>query len=204
MKLGLQVLFTQGYLWRDRFPARFDVATGMQPSLVGTLVWGIFVPSAILVGAVGALGDGDFAAGILALILVASWIVWTAASRWFDRLAGGKALWLSVYWASGSVMVVMLVAVTLAAPLAGKWALTLFGVSLLLCCATGYLNALQRNYLMFAHPEDDAHVLTAPTSVKMGFIAAWRAWLIETYWRLPRQILAGVDKSSPPTEDGMA
>ena len=204
MKLWLQVLFAQGYLWRDRFPAQFGETSTQKPKLLGTVVWGFLVPSLALLAGWVELADGNLLSGLPAVALSVFWVLWSVSGRWVERLVGGKALWLSIHWATGFLAVISIVATLILPPLENTWGLMPLALVLLLCSGTAYLRALQSNYLIFVSPEENAWRLTPPAPAKAGFVAAWREWLLETYWRLPRKTLFGEDDSPPPASDGMA
>ena len=186
MKLWLQVLFAQGYLWRDRFPDAFaeTKVEHQGPWSVVLLVLAV----AVLGMSLGLLAAGEEEAFFMTPMAVL-WVAWSLASRGLRAGVRWTELRISLTWTLGFLFSVSAFAMLAEALVATRWQLLALGVWLTVCLATGCLRGIQRNYLLFRQPGEYAWVLEGPGERPKGIIAPYADAIAETYWRLPRQIL---------------
>jgi len=102
MKLWLQVLFAQGYLWRDRFPESFEdtQCERWRPNALN-LLWAI---SLITMGAMW-IYYGSAIFGPTVLVTGIACLIGAADFFGLDRVVGSRAFWTSVSWACGALTV---------------------------------------------------------------------------------------------------
>ncbi len=186
MKLLLQMLFVQGWLWRDRLPEVFAQAKEQQIRIG----WGHVTPILFLLISVLEITESRWGSATLLVIIAASLVLWRNHLFQLDRIAGGKELWISVSWASGLVVAASLVILLVMAPLTSAWAALALAAAGLYVYGTGWLHGMESNYLLFADPANNAWRLEAQETTQKGFIRPRLHLLAETYWRLPRQISA--------------
>ncbi len=186
MKLWLQVLFAQGYLWRDRFPEAFAEAKVEHRSTTGYLIHLIF--AVMLLMGIWSIADGDLSWGILVPV-AGTWLLWALSSHGLRTDVGRKELWLSAVWALGFLFSVSIIGLLLVVLVTADWWLLLLTLWLIVCYFTGWLRGIQCNYLIFRDPANNAWRLEGPKEPPKGFMRAYTDAIVETYWRLPRQIL---------------
>jgi len=200
MKLWLQVLFAQGYLWRDRFPEQFDYRPLRRGVSWLMLIFGL----SLVTWGIGLVVTGSPITGTLMVLTGSGFVVTNFESLGFYRLGGSAAFWISVGWGSVSAALVgmaSLFAVFLyGAVFDSIWALIglVWIVGFIACCCTASINAIECRYLFFASPRDNACMLEESGSQSIGQL--WK----ETFWLLPRQILFGIQSRRPPPEGGTA
>ncbi len=186
MKLLLQVLFVQGWLWRDRFPEVFAEAKVEHRGITGYLI--LLLSAVLLLMGILSVADGDLSRGILAPV-AGTWLLWALSSRGLRADVGRKELRLSVMWALGFFFSVSVFGLLLVALVTADWWLLLLTFALLVCWVTGWLHGIQGSYLLFRDPVNNAWRLEGPKEPPKGFMRAYTDAVVETYWRLPRQIL---------------
>ncbi len=186
MKLLLQVLFVQGWLWRDRFPQQF-AETKLEHRGLAPYLW-IILPAALLLASFLALATGEtWAIGLT--FTAGAWLLWSLSSRWLSVDASRKELRISINWALGflfCISVLLLLALALATSV---WPLIPLAFVLIVCLVTGWMRAVQRNYLLFRQPDEYAWVLDGPGEQPKGLVAPFATAITDAYWRLPKQIL---------------
>jgi hypothetical protein len=181
MKLWLQVLFAQGYLWRGRFPQRFAEDAhlrGERPSL-WQVIFGLFwLAAAFLVV--------RYDASLWALIYLTIGIGFSfplLGILRIDRIFGSAALWVSLSWAFGVLALVGVLAMVVACALFGYWLGVFLFLAFLAFPAAPTLNGILSRYLFFADPHSNAHLLEDHS------IYSARTFVLETYWRLPSEVV---------------
>jgi hypothetical protein len=180
MKLWLQVLFAQGYLWRDRFPEEFPPDAhlrGERPS-VFMFAFGL---TFFALGVVSAYSGSRLFAG-LCLLVGAGYMVSNIGVLRADRVLGSAAFWVSLSWASGAVALVGIVSLIVTSALYGWWIGFVMLLGYMTLPGTVAIFGIQSRYLFFFDPTRNAH------RVEFNISGARDLW-IDTYWRLPRQIL---------------
>jgi hypothetical protein len=188
MKLLLQLLFVQGWLWRDRFPDEFRKAKLEHRGLAAYLVYLYLIFSIVLLFiSIGFLADGDLSRGVFLALLAAAWFLWALSSREFGTDASGKEFRLSAIWATGFLFAVSVVAFLAMVIMTADWLLLPPPIAFLLCLVTGWLRGIQGNYLIFRDPVNNAWRLKQ-TRTETGLVRPLVNSWIETYWRLPLQI----------------
>lgn len=183
MKLLVQLVFAQGYVWRDRFPEMFARAKCEQGKM-----WLIILPSALVASGIPLLKTSPVV-GISFLAVGISWLVWFAVSTRIGEHARLKPLRLSLVWFAGFAFVTSLLCVLAVAPFLREWILVPWAIGLLMCFGSGWLRAFQYNYLLFRQPDEYAWVLEGLPQPPKGLMAAYAYAIGEIYWRLPKQIL---------------
>jgi hypothetical protein len=184
VKLWLQVLFAQGWLWRDRFPEKFREANTHKRSWLWWMLL-LWVPA---VWAIAATGMGDRATlSALALANAFVWLVWQCALLLIRQNVSQKALRISVHWIAGLATYALLALSLAAGMVAGEWQLIMWSAILLTCSASYWLRGVQDNYLLFRDPANNAWRLDGGPAEKGLFRPLINTWQ-DTYWRLPRQI----------------
>ncbi len=186
MKLLLQVLFAQGWLWRDRFPHSYAEAKVEHRGTIGYFM--LLLSAVLLLMGILSIADGDLSRGILVPV-AGTGLLWALSSRGLRADVGRKELRLSVMWALGFLFSVSVFGLLLVALVTADWWLLLLTLWLIVCFVTGWLHGIQRNYLIFRDPANNAWRLEEPKEPPKGFIRAYTDAIVETYWRLPRQIL---------------
>ena len=186
MKLWLQVLFAQGWLWRDRFPDAF-AKTKVEHHGRCPLVL-LILAMAVLGLSLGLLASGEEEAFFMAPMAVL-WVAWSLASRGLSAGVRWKEFRISLTWTLGFLFSVSVFAMLAAALVAAKWQLVPMGLALAVCFATGCLRGIQRNYLLFRQPDEYAWVLEGPGEQPKGLVAPYATAIREAYWHLPKQIL---------------
>jgi hypothetical protein len=195
MKLWLQVLFAQGYLWRDRFPESFEYAKPdrWRPNALN-LLW---AASLVTLGAMW-IYYGSAIFGPLLPVTGIAYLVGAADFLGLDRVVVSRAFWTSVSWACGALTVggfaVLLI-------LSFAWQLTTvvngdsvsLGLAVVFVGSAGFmvffgsmsLHAIECRYLFFADPRINATMLDDPE---------WnpRELWSDTYLHLPAKILKTV------------
>ena len=186
MKLWLQVLFVQGWLWRDRFPDKFPAADSGKRRL-GWWVLLLWVPAVWVIVALDLASDrASFSA--LALTNAFVWLVWQCTALAIRPNVRGKQLWISLHWAAAFVAYILLLLALVVGIVALEWMLVLWSGVLLICSASHWLRGIQNNYLVFVDPVRNAWRLELP-SLGKGFITPVARLIADAYWHLPRQIL---------------
>jgi hypothetical protein len=195
MKLWLQVLFAQGWLWRDRFPEQF--AATKKPPLRAT--WVTFTPLVITVAGLLVMLDGRWW-GLSVAAAGFGWFLFIAYPLRLDHVIGSTELWLSITWGSGFLTTAATASLIPMAVLTGDWEVLLVSLGLWLCAVTTWLRFVQANYLIFADPEGNSWRLDPEQNPRRpDRLGRWRDVLTLTYWHLPRQILFGTE---PPRRTG--
>jgi len=193
MKLWLQVLFAQGYLWRDRFPEQFSATKNS--ALRAT--WVTFAPLAIALAGLLVLLDGRFWGLSLALAGFA-WFAFLAYPLRLDRVLRSTELWLSLTWGGGFLATLANGSLVLQAVLSGALDVLLISAGLWFCVATSWLRFVQANYLIFADPGRNVWRLDpAQNPPNESWFHRLRDTFVTTYWHLPRKILFGVEPPRP-------
>jgi hypothetical protein len=201
MKLLLQVVFAQGYLWRDRFPESFPDGTphGSSPQPL----WLAF---ALVIAASGSLAlyHGSVLFGPVLLLTGLSLAVWSADSLGLKTRLGSRAFWTSVSWASGTLTTLgfaMLLPLSVWAAIADPlsfpfpWCWLVASACYMVFFGSVGLHVLGRRYLFFAEPRKNAHLLEEPN------FSPGELWL-DTYWNFPRRIIAiMLSRPSPDTKE---
>ncbi len=186
MKLVLQVLFSQGWLWRDRFPEVFAEAKVERRGTIGYLM--LLLSAVLLLMGILSIADGDLSRSILVPV-AGTWLLWSLSYRGLRADVGRKELRLSVMWALGFLFSVSVFGLLLVALVTADWWLLLLTFWLVVCIVTIWLRGIQRSYLIFHYPAEYAWMLDDPKQPPKGLIAPYADAIVETYWRLPRQIL---------------
>ncbi len=186
MKLLLQVLFAQGWLWRDRLPEVFAEAKVEHRGTIGYLILLLF--AVLLLMGILSIADGDLSRGILVPV-AGTWLLRALSSHGLRADVGRKELRLSVVWALGFLFSVSIFGLLLVALVTADWWLLLLTLWLIVCFVTGWLRGIQCNYLIFRDPANNAWRLEGPKEPPKGFMRVYTDAIVETYWRLPRQIL---------------
>lgn len=186
MKLLLQLLFAQGWLWRDRFPEVFVKAKVEHRGTIGYLM--LLLSAVLLLMGILSIADGDLSRGILVPV-AGTWLLWALSYRGLRADVGRKELRLSVMWALGFLFSVSVFGLLLVALVTADWWLLLLTFWLIVCLVTIWLRGIQRSYLIFRYPAEYAWMLDDPKQPPKGLIAPYADAIVETYWRLPRQIL---------------
>jgi len=200
MKLWFQVLFAQGYVWRDRLP---DALTKLEaepkkirlPNLIPLLMIALVV--------LALAGGAEWTTAIPVLILSVSWFLFLSYPLRPNRRLGSTELWISVAWAGGflaSISAVVLVITTLAT---GSWGLLVLCVGAWLGIVTPWLRGVEANYLILADPVDNSWRLDPQLNPRSGIPATWRFMITEAYWRLPRRIFFGAKVTRSPANGGI-
>jgi len=197
MKLWLQVLFAQGYLWRDRFPDAYAV-TQIKGRLLG---WWLFYPVVLVVLGGSRIPWGAAWLGVITLAAGALWVVWRVSALMLQRRITRRALVISIHWASGFMVFILLWLLVPASVAADDWGLALVSIALQVDPSSTWLWEVQNNYLLFRDPSRnqwriDAHARTGWISPLMLI-----AGLAEAYILLPAKIL-GMRKTSRPAGGG--
>lgn len=186
MKLLLQVLFAQGWLWRDRFPDAFTKTKAEHHGLSAFLLQ-IF-PIVVLAGSTGLLAFGE-EEGLFVTPMAVIWVAWSLSSRGLSVEVSWKELRISLTWTLGFLFSISVFAMLAGTLIAAEWELLPLGFWLAVCFATGCLRGIQRSYLIFRYPAKYAWMVDDPKQPPKGLIAPYTDAIVETYWRLPRQIL---------------
>jgi len=195
MKLWLQVLLAQGYLWRDRFPEQF-VATRKSPPRA---TWVTFAPVVITVAGLLVLFDGRWW-GLSVAAAGFGYFLFIAYPLRLDRLIGSTEMWLSITWGGGFLATAATVSLVPVAVLIGGWGVLVVSLGLWLSAVTAWLRSVQANYLIFADPERNSWRLDPEQNPRRpDWLGRWRDGLTLAYWHLPRQILFGIE---PPRRTG--
>lgn len=189
MKLWLQVLFVQGWLWRDRLPEEFLKAKVEYHGLAAYLIYLYLILSTVLLFmSIGLLADGELSRGVFLALLAAAWFLWSLSSREFGTDASGKEFRISALWATGFLFAVSVFGLLAVALVTADWWLVPFPIVLLVCWVTGWLRGIQGNYLLFRDPVNNAWRLEASKQPPKGFMRSYADAIVDTYWRLPREI----------------
>lgn len=199
MKLLLQVLFTQGYLWRMRCPEEFG---GVSSEKWHPNVWNVAYAAALV--SMGALSIyyGSLIFGPLLLFTGIAFVVWAADFFGLNKIVGSRAFWTSVSWACGALtiggfMLLLVLSIAWQSRLLidgsvslGLGFLLLFSSSFMAFYGSMVLHAFECRYLYFADPIGSGAMLDEPD---------WspRELWVDTYRHLPRQILFGVEPPRP-------
>jgi hypothetical protein len=186
MKLLLQVLFAQGWLWRDRFPHIYAKAKVEHRGAIGYLI--LLLSAVLLLMGILSIADGDLSRGILVPV-AGTWLLWALSSHGLRADVGRKELRLSVVWALGFLFAVSICGLLLVGLVTVDWWLLLLTFVFIVCFVTGWLRGIQRIYLLFRDPANNAWRLEGPKEPPKGFMRAYTDAIVETYWRLPREIL---------------
>jgi hypothetical protein len=117
------------------------------------------------------------------------WVAWSLSSRGLSAGTSWKELRISLTWTLGFLFTFSVFAMLAGAVIAAEWQLLPMGFALAVCLATGCLRGIQRSYLMFRYPAEYAWMLREPKQQPKGLIAPYADAIVETYWRLPKQIL---------------
>lgn len=192
MKLWLQVLFAQGWLWRDRFPD----ALPQEPdtSKWSPSWWNLaFAVSLIALGGMW-ISYGDLTFGSLTLLSGVAYAVSSGDAFGLEKVAGTQAFWTSVSWGSGALTVagfLVLLILSLAwqiwyvvdgSPSLGLAVVSIASASFMVFFGSMSLRAIECRYLFFADSKRNAHLLE---DVEFSANELW----LDPYWRLPKQIL---------------
>ncbi len=186
MKLLLQVLFAQGWLWRDRLPEVFAEAKVEHRSTIGYLV--ILLSTVLLLMGILSIAYGDLSRGILVPV-AGTCLLWALFYHWLRADVGPKELRLSVVWALGFLFSISIFGLLFVVLVTADWLLLPLAFWLIVCPATIWLHAIQHSYLIFRYPAEYAWLLDNPKQPPKGLIAPYADAIVETYWRLPRDIL---------------
>jgi hypothetical protein len=193
MKLWLQVVFAQGYLWRDRLPEQFRATkdSTLRPT------WVNFAPLVLAVAGLLILFDGR-GWGLSAVAAGLGWFLFTAYPLRLDRAIASTELWLSITWSGGFLATAATASLVLIGIASGDWELLLISLGLWLCAVTSWLRLVQANYLIFVDPEKNLWRLDpAQNPPRHDWLGRWRDILTSTYWHLPRRILFGIEPPRP-------
>jgi len=192
MRLWLQVLFAQGYLWREQSPqfwsARdsgkwsphgFDMlravafsGIGVFLAIIGSAVYGLVIAIA---GAAMAIAHGD--------------------SFGLKRFFGSRAFWLSVNWAAGTLALGGLAAVLVLSVAFGIWRVAAPVFLFWVFAGTEMLRDMQRHYLFFAGRRQYIDPPGGESDDRSDLY-------VETYWLLPREIFFGIEAPRRPPKGG--
>jgi hypothetical protein len=183
MKLWLQVLFVQGWLWRDRFPDKFAEASVEYRGLSSYAF--LILPAALLGVSLKPLADGKTWA-IAVAFMAGIWLLWSLSSRGLRADARHKELRISMNWAMGFLFCVSVFAVLAMAIATADWQLIPVPLALIVCWANGWLRGIQRSYLHFRDPD---WMPDEPPQTPRSFVTSYADFIADTYWRLPKQIL---------------
>lgn len=195
MKLWLQVLFAQGYLWRDRFPEAY-ADTGMRGRALGS--WLVFPITLLALGTINIASGGVPWIGVAMLATGAAWVMWRGTAIMLRRpLEGKREVVISMHWASGLVVFVLLWLLIFGALASGAWILALIVIAFQIDPGSTWLWEIQNNYLLFRDPTNSRWRVDAQP--RTGWVSPWTlvATLIQTYVLLPAEIL-GLRKTSRP------
>ncbi len=193
MKLWLQVLFAQGWLWRDRFPEAFPVARP-QGSSGASVLWLVFGLLLVTGGAI-ALGGGygSQAFSVLQVLTGAAFFLSNIGILRIHRLIGSNAFWVSLSWSSGTVALVGITGLVLVSAIEGYWIWTVLLVGMMAFCFSLTIGAIERRYLFFSDPRTYGYLLDERQ------IESIREHWTETFWRLPGKVLKEMIRKPPPT-----
>jgi len=176
MKLWLQVLFAQGYLWRDRFPEALEPALERRGL---TLLWLIFALVLPVLGVLRML-DGSWTVGVLFIVTGVGASLLNAVSVEVHRLRENLAFWTSLAWGA-AVLIGPVISLIVVLAIQGDWG---FATLLLLTWAffgTAQLHDIESRYLFFSDPTANQYLLA-------GWPESFPRMWVETYWRLPIRI----------------
>jgi hypothetical protein len=191
VKLLFQVLFLQGYLWRDRFPAYFrEGGIAWYNGDVVLLSIGLIFTTA----GISVLAAGWVIAGMLILMFGAGFVLGNAQRLGLNRLGGSDAFWVSLEWSGGTLTVLGTLGIILRLILVGGWwpVTLLFLLILFFPEAPGIRRTWER-YLFFADPAKNRHFLEDPIS--RNPLTFW----FDTFFRLPWQVAKAIFHGSPMT-----
>jgi len=177
MKLWLQVLFAQGYLWRRRFPDLFAADAhlrGERPSL-WQIAFGLFF---LLAGGVGNLVYDNWLWAALYLSIGIGFSFPLLGVLRMDRILGDAALWVSLSWASGVLALTGVLVLVVVCAVISRWLAALLFLAFLVLPAAPTIHGILSRYLFFADPHSNAHP-----------IKSVREFWLETYWQLPREVV---------------
>ena len=183
MRLWLQVLFAQGYLWRQRLPEVFPARSPAGTS--NWHLWWLLFGAALLAGGIN--GVVRYGAGVFDALMIltgAGFLLWNIEVLRMQRLIGSHAFWVSLSWGSGTIVLLGLLALTVTAALQGYWIYLGSFAAMIPCFFTPTANMLQRRYLFFADTEKYGVLLDDDADVD----GIWQ-YFTHTYWRLPREVL---------------
>jgi hypothetical protein len=184
MKLLLQLVFVQGWLWRHCFPEVF-VRAKTQRMNIG---WWVILPMLLVLVGVAQLAEEAWSAGVPLLAFGVLWLIWQASSRGIHEKTGKKEFRISLSWGSGFVFMVMLLGSTAVAVVTANWPLLLLSVAVFLCSGSGWLRGIEANYIFFRDPTNNMWRLEDRPPEK-GLVRPLVNLWVETYWRLPSEIL---------------
>ena len=155
-------------------------------STIGYLV--ILLSAVLLLMGILSIAYGDLSRGILVPV-AGTWLLWALSYHWLRADVGTKELRLSAVWALGFLFSVSVFGLLLVALVTADWWLLVLTFWLIVCLVTIWLRGIQRSYLIFRYPAEYAWMLDDPKQPPKGLIAPYADAIVETYWRLPRQIL---------------
>ena len=187
MKLWLQVLFAQGWLWRERFPDKFAEAAVERRPLRGWL-FVLFVAAIWVIVAFAQVERGRAWVGALGLVVGLVWVIWQASAPTIRKGVKAKEFRVSLHWAAGFVAYVLVALSALVGIVVMEWPLVMWSAILMFCSASHWLRGIQNNYLLFLDPVANAKRLELPPLGK-GFITPVARLVADAYWWLPKQIL---------------
>ena len=201
MKLWLQVLFAQGYLWRDTFPDELQkVKAEPRKIRLPTLI-----PLAMIVlVSLALVGDAEWTTAVPVLTLSLGWFMFRSYPLRADTLVGTLEFWISATWAGGAIALISAVVLAITTLATGSWGLVLLCMGAWLGIVTPWLRGVEANYLILADPVDNSWRLDPQLNPRpSGIPSTWRFMISEAYWRLPRQIFFGAKVTKPPAQGGI-
>jgi hypothetical protein len=186
VRLWLQVLFTQGYLWSDRFPEAF-ADTRIKGRVLGS--WMVFPVTLVALGTLRLTSGGVLWLGVATLGAGVFWVAWRVSALMLQRSLNRREVVISVHWASGLMIFVLLWLLIFAGLARGEWVLALVSIAFQLDPGTAWLWDIENNYLLFRDPSRnqwriEAHARTgwiSPVTLIRG--------LTEAYVLMPAEIL---------------
>ena len=185
MKLLLQLLFVQGWLWRDRFPEVL-ARSKVQHTRIGQLL--VIAPILLLLVGATQIADSASSEGAALLALGGSWLLWYISSLGISEGTRWKEARSSASWATGFLFLVTLFASIGVGVVTQDWSLLPAYFLFLLCPGSSWMRAIQANYLFFRDPADNAWRLEEQPAERGLLRPLINLW-VETYWRLPSEIL---------------
>jgi len=198
VRLALQVMFAQGYLWRDRFPGYLESKQGHVSMHWLALGMGAVFLAA---GSVGVI-DGDIVLYVLYLPMGVAFLAGSWNGFGVSGKIGSRAFWVSFSWAAGTIGIMcmfleMAIALSIAIVDERFQSVIIFSTLALFLLLPGLWTILQieRRILFFSDPVRNASVLQ--DGMIHSLVGAWKeAFIFNPLW-IGRMIINRSRVSSP-------